>query len=64
MIGWIILGLFVLAIAFWLIGLHVDHAGRSADESLAAVIPWLIAIGFGGAGFLTLIGYALYRLFT
>ncbi len=36
-------------IVFLLVGIVAYRTGKSSDESLAAVIPWMLALGCGGA---------------
>jgi len=41
---WVRLGVLVAAVLCGLYGLRIEHTGRSADEQLGAVIPWLAGL--------------------
>jgi hypothetical protein len=61
---WVILGLAVAGVIFLVLGCYVNRTGRSADESLGAVIPWLFGITILGVDLVLLVGFVIYKAFS
>lgn len=41
---WVLLVVILLAVVLFAIGHYIDKTSRSADEAIAASIPWIIAL--------------------
>ncbi len=59
---WAIIILVVFGLIFIGLGVYVDKTGRSADESLGAVVPWAIAGVFLAIAGLLFLGKLIYMV--
>lgn len=61
---WLMLGLFVASAACFLAGWRVERTAASADDGIAAVIPYGLGAVLLVADVVLLVIYALWRLFA
>ena len=61
---WVLLALLMIGIGLLIWGRIIQDDGRSPDEALGSVIPYLLGLFVLGVDVLLLAGYALWRLFA